>query len=68
MNIDFNKTQQKSQNPEVEMTCGLEEMSDEELLPINGGVTVQLEFESNDELNLVEAGVSARFGRLGLGL
>ena len=67
MNLDFNKTQQKSQNPEVEMTCGLEEMSDEELLQINGGVTVQLEFES-DELNSVEAGVSARFGRLGLGL
>jgi len=67
MNLNFNQAQQKSQNPEVEMTCGLEEMSDEELLPINGGVTVQLEFES-DEQNSVEAGVSARFGRLGLGL
>ncbi|MEG4392358.1 hypothetical protein [Microcoleus sp. BROC3] len=67
MNLNFNQAQQKNQNPEVEMTCGLEEMSDEELLPINGGVTVQLEFES-EELNSVEAGVSARFERLGLGL
>ncbi|MEG4940281.1 hypothetical protein [Microcoleus sp. F4-D5] len=67
MNLNFNQAQQKIQNPEVEMTCGLEEMSDEELLQINGGVTVQLELES-DELNLVEAGVLARFGRLGLGL
>ncbi|MEG4498725.1 hypothetical protein [Microcoleus sp. F10B5] len=52
MNLNFNQALQKSQNPEVEMTCGLEEMSDEELLPINGGVTVQLEFESDDTNSL----------------